>query len=87
MTLHPEGKAGVNINKEKYDKIRNEIIHTLKKKGPMTFRELGDEVSKRLKNRFEGSISWYYTTVKLDLEAREIIARILSSKPQRIKLL
>jgi hypothetical protein len=34
----------------------------------------------------EGSISWYVTTVKLDLEARGLIARVPGSHPQRLRM-
>jgi hypothetical protein len=32
-----------------------------------------------------GSVSWYTTTVKLDLEVRGEIERIAGSKPQRLR--
>jgi hypothetical protein len=34
---------------------------------------LNKAVSQTLEGKFEGSIGWYYTTVKLDLEARGVI--------------
>ena len=34
----------------------------------------------------EGSISWYVTTVKLDLEARGLIERVPRSRPQRLRM-
>ena len=36
--------------------------------------------------KFDGSISWYVTTIKLDLEARGIIERIPKKRPQTLKL-
>lgn len=87
MTLHPEeGKSGVNISKQKYDVIRSAILKALEKEDEPTFGELGDAVEKQLEGNFDGSISWYYTTVKLDLEARGVIERIQGSQPQRIRL-
>lgn len=87
LTLHPEeGKSGVNISKQKYDVIRSAILKALEKEDDPTFRELGDAVEKQLEGNFDGSISWYYTTVKLDLEARGVIERIEGSRPQRIRL-
>ena len=86
MTLHPDGKSGVNISRAKYDQIRETIVSVLGERGEMTFTDLGAEMSNRLEGRFEGSISWYYTTVKLDLEARGVIERIDGRSSQRIRL-
>ncbi len=85
LTLHPEGKEGVNISKEKYDLINQAIVDSLEDAGELTFSELGSEVSRRLEGNFQGSINWYYTTVKLDLEARDVIERI-GKNPQRLRL-
>ena len=85
-TLHPQGKKGVNISKEKYEIMKQSIIDTLREHGEMTFYQLNDAVSEKLAGRFEGSTGWYYTTVKLDLEARKVLERIPGSKPQRIRL-
>lgn len=87
MTLHPEeGKAGVNISRKKYDLMRETIVAALKERQEPTFSELGDEVNRRLEGRFEGSVGWYYTTVKLDLEARGIVERVGKGSPQRLRL-
>ena len=84
MTLHPAGKAGVNIEKQKYDVVREAIILSLREHGTLTFGDLTAEVRQRLEGVFAGSISWYVTTVKLDLEARGEIARVPKSRPQRL---
>ena len=86
MTLHPQGKSGVNISKKKYDTVRATIQDSLRTQPDMTFKELTEEVRQRLEGSFEGSISWYVTTVKLDLEARGIIERIPNRTPQRLRL-
>jgi hypothetical protein len=52
----------------------------------MTFKELTEEVRGSLEGSFDGSISWYFTTVKLDLEARGVIERIPNKAPQRLRL-
>jgi hypothetical protein len=39
-----------------------------------------------LRNRFEGSIPWYVTTVKLDMEARGEIERIPERGEQKLRL-
>jgi hypothetical protein len=84
LTKHPLGKTGRNISREKYKAIKAAILSALKNK-ELTHTELFDELSKRLKSRFSGNISWYGETVKLDLEARKIIVRS-SSKPQKYRL-
>lgn len=86
-TRHPQGKSGVNISKAKYDLIRDEIVHHLGINGEMTFTDLTEAVEGGLAGRFDGSIPWYVTTVKLDLEARGVIGRILKTTPQRLRLL
>lgn len=87
MTLHPDkDKRGVNINRMKYEQVREAIVAVLGDQPELTFTELGNEVEKRLAGQFEGSIGWYYTTVKLDLEARGIIERTGRRSPQRIRL-
>ena len=84
-TLHPEGKQGVCIDRAKYEQIRDAILEALAAREPMTFRELAATVERRLRGQFQGSIGWYYTTVKLDLEARDVIERIPGSRPQQLR--
>ena len=86
MTLHPQGKSGVNISKKKYETVRIAIQDALRTQPGMTFKELTEEVRQKLEGSFDGSISWYVTTVKLDLEARGIIERIPNRTPQRLRL-
>jgi hypothetical protein len=85
LTLHPEGKQGVNIDKRKYDTLRKAIEASLRAHGEMTFNALAADVESRL-NDFDGSPMWYFTTVKLDLEARGNLERVPDSRPQRIRL-
>jgi len=85
-TLHPEKKQGVNISREKYDIIRKAIFLVLKANKEITFTKLSNAVEKQLDNKFEGSVTWYVTTVKLDLEARGEIKRVPKSRPQLVKL-
>ena len=87
MTLHPAGKAGVNIDRQKYDVVREAILEAVRTNGTITFSNLAAEVRSRLEATFAGSISWYVTTVKLDLEARGEILRLQKSGPQWLTLL
>lgn len=86
MTQHPQGKAGVNIDKSKYDAVRGAIVDVIRENGgEFPFSQLLDSVGERLMD-FEGSVGWYTTTVKLDLEARGVIERVSNVSPQRLRL-
>ena len=85
-TLHPEKKQGVRISKEKYEIIRKAILATLRKQKEMTFMNLSRAVAKEVDSTFDGSVNWYVTTVKLDLEARGEVKRVPNSRPQLVKL-
>ena len=85
-TLHPEKKQGVNINRGKYEIICETILSVLRTEKQMTFRDLTRAVEKEVNGNFEGSVMWYVTTVKLDLEARGLMKRVPGSRPQLVKL-
>ncbi len=85
-TLHPEKKQGVNISREKYETIREAILSALHKQNEISFMNLARAVEKQVNGNFEGSVTWYVTTVKLDLEARGLIKRVPNSRPQLVRL-
>jgi hypothetical protein len=85
-TLHPEKKQGVNISREKYEIIRKAILATLRAQKEMSFMNLSHTVEKQVGSTFNGSVMWYVTTVKLDLEARGEIKRVPHSRPQVVRL-
>ena len=85
-TLHPEKKQGVNISRAKYELIRTTILSVLNTQKEMTFMNLSRAVEKEVNGNFEGSVMWYVTTVKLDLEARGVVKRVPNSRPQLIRL-
>jgi hypothetical protein len=84
MTLHPAGKHGVNISRDKYTQVKTVILTIISSHGELTFKELLRLGKIELSGKFDGSIPWYLTTVKLDLEARGMIRR--SGVPQRLRL-
>ena len=84
LTKHPLGKTGRNIDREKYDTLKQAILAALRK-NELTHTELFNRLNKDLKGQFSGNISWYGETVKLDLEAKKIIERT-ASKPQKYRL-
>ncbi|MGR3811832.1 DUF6958 family protein [Jiulongibacter sp. NS-SX5] len=86
LTLHPEGKKGVNISLEKYILIKDYILRALEEEGAMTYQYLNDKAKKDLTDNFSGSVPWYVVSVKLDLEARGLIERIPKTSPHQIRL-
>lgn len=82
MTLHPAGKNGVNISKAKYDFIRAAMID-LVNQGDLAAMEIGRTLADRHQHEFDGSIMWYSTVVKQDLEARGILKKRGGSKPPK----
>ena len=87
LTVQPEpAKQGVRLDKAKYSAVYEAIFHNLREYGPMTFTQLGALVEEELHGTFTGSVLWYYTTVKLDMEARGEIRRVPNSRPQVIEV-
>lgn len=85
-TLHPHpGKQGVRIERAKYEQVRDAMVGILKNRGSLSFTELMAALEEALRGGFDGSVSWYGTTVKLDLEARGIFKR-QGKAPQMISL-
>ena len=82
------GKKPTNIDRWKYDLISGSILEILPTTGDgIAFRDLSDLVSETLseeERREIGSISWYTTTVKLDLEVKGKIERVPGVSPQRL---
>lgn len=86
MTLHPEGKQGVNILKRRYETIRDFILETIREREEISFQELSDLAEEKLSTTFDGKVLWYVVTVKLDLEARDMIERIPKTSPHVLRL-
>lgn len=85
QTLHPQAdKTNKNISLRKYHFIRDNILAILKDKA-LTHTELMEALYAKVKDDFEGGVQWYGETVKLDLEARQLIERT-QSKPQKYQL-
>ena len=87
MAKHPHpNKSGVRIDKQKYETIREAILQSIRARQEISFKDLTRAVSQLVGDTFLGSVTWYVTTVKLDLEARGIIERIPDRKPQHLRL-
>jgi len=85
LTLHPQGKKGVNISRKKYDLIKDFIIDTIQKEKEISYQDLNDLAENKLTD-FDGSVPWYIVSVKLDLEARNIIERIPKTSPHQLRM-
>ena len=86
LTMHPQGKKGVNILLHKYLIIKDFILNTLQTQGPISFESLSDQALEQLGPTFDGKVLWYVVSVKLDLEARGIIERIPKTSPHQLKI-
>ncbi len=86
MTLHPAGKQGVHILKRRYDVIKDYIVKLLEHEKEISYQEMSDRAIEDLTPTFDGKVVWYIVTVKLDLEARNIIERIPKTSPHKIRL-
>jgi hypothetical protein len=85
QTLHPiPGKTNKRITLDKYNFIKENLIDILSEL-ELTHTELMEELYTRVKDNFIGGVQWYGETVKLDLEARDIITRT-KTKPEKYKL-
>ena len=87
LTVQPElEKQVLRIDKAKYEAVHAAILENLRQYGSMTFTQLGALVEEQLQPVFPGSILWYYTTVKLDMESHGEIRRVPNSRPQLIEV-
>ncbi len=86
LTLHPEGKNGVNIDREKYNLMKEYILETVRKHSGISYKELNERANTDLEGTLSMSIPWYLVTVKLDLEARGLIERIPGTSPQQLRI-
>ena len=84
------GKKPTRIHKWKYDLLRAAIVDIAAgSPDGVEFRGLPDLVEARLSPEQLtdlGSVSWYTTTVKLDMEVRGDIVRVPGARPQRLRL-
>lgn len=82
------GKRPTRIPRWKYELIRRAILESVPMdESGFAFKELPAAVAARLSPEERdglGSVSWYTTVVKLDLEVRGDLRRIEGSRPQRL---
>lgn len=82
------GKQPTRIPRWKYDTVRRAILEALSSSGDsMAFKDLPAEVSRMLSAEERerlGSVSWYTTVVKLDLEVKGELKREPGTRPQHL---
>jgi len=85
-------KKPVKIDKWKYDAVRNAILQIVPKMGEgegVVFKELSGEVAKRLtedERENLGSVNWFTTCVKLDMELKGELKRMKKNDVQHLFL-
>jgi hypothetical protein len=82
------GKKPIRILEWKYDLIRSAILTAVPEGAHIPFKNLSNLVSAQLSpEQIEsvGSISWYTTTVKLDMEVNGELERIEGVAPQQLR--
>jgi len=85
-----QGKQPTRIDRWKYDLVHSTILAVIPTNYQgVEFRELPGLVEEHI-NPADleklGSVSWYTTTVKLDMEVKGDLERIPGSKPQRLRI-
>ena len=86
LTLHPEGKAGKNILRYKYEITRECLMGIFVEFPEISHKDLTRLSKERLSGKLEGNAGWYMETVLIDLMARGIIKRI-GDKPVRLEII
>ena len=85
------GKKPTRIERWKYQRIREAILSVVPSdETGLPFKSLPSLVAAQLtaeERKQIGSMSWYTTTVKLDLETKGLLARVANVTPQHLRRL
>lgn len=88
-TLHPKGKKGVNIERDKYEGMRKALLRVIPRgKEGVEFQQLPKLTKAHLDEEVFGpkvSINWYVVTVKQDLEARGLVEQVPGKRTQYVR--
>lgn len=89
QTIHPEaGTQGTRVDAAKYEAMKAAMLAVVPAAADGSpFQDLVDAVRPRLPAELfaNASVSWYVTTIKLDLEARGLIERVPGARPQHVR--
>jgi hypothetical protein len=85
-----KGKKSKRVDAGKYEVMSKALLKAIPRtRAGVRFMDLFDTIGTKLTAwpalSGGGSLSWYLTTVKLDLEARGLIERVPHSVPQRLR--
>lgn len=71
------GRDDLRIRRSMYEPVREAVLDAVEDAGELAFADLRAEVERRTPAGMwdEASVGWYTTAVKLDLEARGLLAR------------
>ncbi len=74
---NPNTGGNLRIRKLYYDHVRDAILHAINEAGELKFSDLANQVLARTPTELwaDASVGWYATSVKLDLEAKGLIAK------------
>ncbi len=82
------GKGPTRIDRWKYEVLKRAILEVVPEDGEgILFKDLPSRVARAVREDDRarlGSIGWYTTTVKLDLEVKGVIKRVAGVRPQRL---
>lgn len=86
---HPAGKKAVNMDKDKYEVLKQALLNYLKIAGESTHTEISKTITGNFRKnniKFQGSIEWHLEWVKLDMEARNEISRSNDKSPATFRI-
>ena len=89
LTLHPDGKQGVHIERSKYDLVRAALLELVPAdEEGIALGSVRDALADCLHRRGfprEASVGWYTIAVKQDLEARGELEIVPGKRPQHLR--
>lgn len=86
---HPDpSKQAGRCSAANYHMMRESLLKAVGAAGEegILFSELLEAVGDHLPEAWSGSVSWWVTTVKLDLEARGLVERVPGASPQVVRI-
>lgn len=86
IALNPDpAKQGTRVTRARYEQVKAALLAALDNQPEIPFKDLAAAVEAHLSEPLDGSVGWWTTTVKLDLEARGILERVPGRSPQVVR--